>query len=177
MLYCQSMILGHYANTYVVHKLVKRYNIELNLYLLLFGAYLPDLIDKPLNKFFLLPGRGIAHSVIVQALFFLPFLFLMPRYKRSFLSVWFGCILHLIQDTVLLSIAFWPIVGDLSDHRRFSVVESFYNFYVEVKYPYTLLAEIISFILCGCFSLYEWIFNMKELAEEKVILDDRDYNS
>jgi len=168
------MILGHYVNTYVVHNVVRKYNIELNLYALLFGAYLPDLIDKPLNIFFQLPGRGIAHSAIIQAFLFMPPIYLLPRHKKIFLSIWSGCILHLIQDSIALSIAFWPLLGDLSDHRRFSITESFYSFYIEMKYPYTLLIEAVSFIIWGGILLYKWLPEWRELAEERVKIRDRD---
>ncbi|MBI3601186.1 MAG: hypothetical protein HY097_11190 [Nitrospinae bacterium] len=168
------MILGHYANTYVAHNLLKRYNIELNLYLLIFGAYLPDLIDKPLNIFFHLPGRGIAHSVVIQALLFAPLIYILPRHKKFFISIWSGCILHLIQDAIAIYIAFWPIVGDLSDHRRFSIAESFYSYYIEMKYPYTLLTEAVSFIIWGGILLYKWLPEWRELAEERVKIRDGD---
>ena len=164
------MILGHYANTYVVQNLAKRYNIEFSLYFLIFGAYLPDLIDKPLNMLFQLPGRGIAHSVIIQALLFIPLIYLFPKQRRISISVWFGCILHLIQDTIALTIAFWPIVGSLSDYRRFSFSESFYTYYILVKYPYTLFAEVISFVISGGILLSKWLPERRELTEERVVV-------
>jgi hypothetical protein len=175
MYYEIIMVLGHIANTYVVQNVAKRYNLEFNLYFLLFGAYLPDLIDKPLNILFQLPGRGIAHSVIIQALLFSPLIYSLPKYRKTFLSVWFGCILHLIQDTIALSIAFWPVVGSLSDYRRFSFGESFYTYYILVKYPYTLFAEVISFVIAGGILLSKWLPEDRELAEEKVRIDKEDY--
>ena len=175
MYYEIIMILGHYANTYVVQNLAKRYNIEFSLYFLLFGAYLPDLIDKPLNILFQLPGRGIAHSVIIQVLLFLPLLYSFPKYRKIFFSIWFGCILHLVQDTIALSIAFWPIVGSLSDYRRFSFAESFYTYYILVKYPYTLFAEVISFVISGGILLSKWLPERRELAEEKLYKNKEDY--
>lgn len=167
------MILGHYVNTYIVHNAVRKYNIELRLYPFLFGAYLPDLIDKPLNIFFQLPGRCIAHSAIIQALLFIPLIYFLPRYKKSLFSLWSGCILHLIQDSIALSIAFWPIVGDLSYHRRFSIADSFYSFYIEMKYPYTLLIEAVSFIIWGGILLYKWLPEWRKLAEEKVVIKNK----
>ena len=154
----------------VVQNLAKRYNIEFSLYFLLFGAYLPDLIDKPLNILFQLPGRGIAHSVIIQALLFISLIYLLPKHKKIFISVWFGSILHLIQDTIALTIAFWPIVGSLSDYRRFSFAESFYTYYILVRYPYTLLAEVISFVISGGILLSKWLPERRELTEERVVV-------
>ena len=175
MYYKIIMILGHYANTYVVHNFAKKYNIEFSLYFLLFGAYLPDLIDKPLNILFQLPGRGIAHSVIIQVLLFLPLLYSFPKYRKAFFSIWFGCIFHLVQDAIALSIAFWPIVGSLSDYRRFSISESFYTYYILVKYPYTLFAEVISFVISGGILLSKWLPERRELAEEKLYKNKEDY--
>lgn len=75
--------------------------------LLVLGAMLPDLVDKPLNILGVSAGRGYAHS----ALFLVVLLALCAHYNLPELS--FGAATHVLLDTMwnTPTVLFWPLRG------------------------------------------------------------------
>ena len=83
---------------------------NINLKVLLLGALLPDLIDKPLGHI-LLPGnngRIIAHTLLFSAL-----LLLIGLAWKSALPLSLGVSMHQLLDSMYLSpeSSLWPILG------------------------------------------------------------------
>jgi inner membrane protein len=86
----------------------------LDLRLLVLGALLPDIIDKPLGMFLFGDGRTVAHSLIVTLLVLLTGVFLNINYRRTaVLAVACGMAAHLILDSIWASPAvfLWPLYG------------------------------------------------------------------
>jgi len=86
--------------------------------LLLVGALLPDIIDKPVGLFFLRDifghGRLFSHTLLFFALFALAGLYLYLRHNRGWMLVLaFGTFTHLLLDQMWLTptTLFWPFSG------------------------------------------------------------------
>jgi len=85
-----------------------------DLRLLVLGALLPDIIDKPLGLFLFGDGRIFTHSLIVTLLVLLTGMFLNINYRRTaVLAVACGMAAHLILDSIWSSPAvfLWPLYG------------------------------------------------------------------
>ncbi len=78
--------------------------------LVLVGAILPDLIDKPLGALFGLEARLWAHTLLFLAAVLL--LSRIPR-LRGFAWVGFGVATHLLLDQIWFqpNVALWPFAG------------------------------------------------------------------
>ena len=110
------MILGHLTVTAAVHDVVRRRlwpSIPLSLPLLVLGAYLPDLIDKPLALTIGLNGRGYAHSIVVQALVFGLSFWLLRRHRPVTVTLALGSLIHLLEDWPRLPILVAPLLGPI----------------------------------------------------------------
>lgn len=84
--------------------------------LVVLGAWLPDIIDKPLGWWILDDGsyeHAFAHSLLFAAILTLPGLFFARRGDRRLLSLAFGDVMHLLCDPVMRApeILFWPLYG------------------------------------------------------------------
>jgi membrane-bound metal-dependent hydrolase YbcI (DUF457 family) len=125
------MVLGHAAVTAAAHHIGKRRWPtlgRLSLCLLILGAYLPDLLDKPLSLLLGLAGRGYAHSAVVQAAVLGVAWLLWPRWRAAIATLWLGASLHLLQDWATLEVLVAPLLGPIPA-GRFSVSESVLGFY------------------------------------------------
>src|SRR4051812_45818641 len=94
------MVFGHLTVTAALHREARRRwtGFPLALGPLVFGAYLPDLVDKPLNMVFGLSGHSFGHSLVAQLIFF-GLLLLFWRSRRALLgTVAIGAALHLFED-------------------------------------------------------------------------------
>lgn len=86
--------------------------------LLLAGAFLPDIIDKPLGQFFfretISNGRILAHTLLFLILITVIALYLYrSRAQRWLLVLAFGTLVHLILDQMWLApeTMLWPLLG------------------------------------------------------------------
>jgi hypothetical protein len=84
---------------------------------LLFGAVLPDLLDKPLT-WFLLPNafnddHVFGHTLLFPLLLLIPGLRLARGGDRRLLLVGFAALTHVLVDPVVLypQALFWPLLG------------------------------------------------------------------
>jgi len=80
------------------------------------GAWLPDIIDKPLGWWILDDGayeHSFAHALLFIWILTLPGLFLARRGDRRLLSIAFGDTMHVLCDPVMRApeILFWPFYG------------------------------------------------------------------
>src|SRR5688572_17485118 len=86
------------------------------------GAWLPDIIDKPLGWWILddpAYEHSFAHSLLFIWMLTLPGLFLARRGDRRLLSLGFGDAMHVLCDPVMRApaILFWPLYGWSFDVR------------------------------------------------------------
>ena len=84
--------------------------------LVLVGAILPDIIDKPLGALFASTfgsGRLFCHSLLFVLLITLFGLYLYRRGKAWLLTISFGCFIHLTLDEMWLmpQTFLWPLYG------------------------------------------------------------------
>ncbi len=110
-------------------------NIDLKV--LLLGALLPDLIDKPLGHI-LLPGnngRIIAHTLLFSAL-----LLLIGLAWKSALPLSLGVSMHQLLDSMYLSpeSSLWPVLGPFpsTDFHISSWLDSLTD-------PFIIIAELV----------------------------------
>jgi hypothetical protein len=86
------------------------------------GAWLPDIIDKPLAWWILEDGafeHSIAHSLLFVWLLMLPAMVLARRGDRRLLSLAFGDAMHVLCDPVMRApeVFLWPLYGWSFDVR------------------------------------------------------------
>ncbi len=128
------MIIGHLA----IAGIAKQTWFEReNILFLSVAAFGPDLIDKPANMLFGLPGRGMSHSltfffaVIAIAFLLKTWLKFSPRTLVAGIVMW-GT--HLVGDFLELQVLFWPFGGQLEPASKFHIVEKLWQFYIDRLY-------------------------------------------
>lgn len=90
----------------------------LDLRFLIIGSLLPDIIDKPIGRYFFNntfgTGQIYCHTLLFAILLFLAGFFIAFKYKKSLmLMLAFGTFVHLILDGMWLKphILLWPLFG------------------------------------------------------------------
>ena len=93
--------------------------------LLMTGALLPDIIDKPVGQYFFREtfsnGRIFSHTLLFLILVALAGLYLYRRSNREWLLVLsFGTFTHLVLDQMWLApqTLFWPLLGFTFDREE-----------------------------------------------------------
>lgn len=125
---------------------------------LLVGAYLPDMVDKPLSLFLNLPFHGIGHSFLVLLLLFTPLILFLKNYRGIVVALGLGCLLHLLGDLEETDSIFWPFAGDIGlAGERFSLSKALHEYYVQQDVPSALLIEVLSILGCIFLITYERI--------------------
>jgi membrane-bound metal-dependent hydrolase YbcI (DUF457 family) len=126
------MVFGHLTFTAAVHHAVRRRlwpALPLPLAPLVVGAYLPDLVDKPIAIASGLSGRGYGHSIVVLAFVFaLAWIVLRPQ-QWSFYALALGAVLHLVQDWVKLKVLLAPLLGPIPEAPPYSFLQALLHFY------------------------------------------------
>jgi hypothetical protein len=125
------MVLGHLTVTSAGRRLAQQRFPRLFVPLgpLLLGAYLPDLVDKPVSILFAVPGRAFGHSLIAEGVVFGFAALALPTWRRVLGPVALGVALHLIEDWVPAVVLFSPFLGPIPPAPRWNFVESFVYFY------------------------------------------------
>jgi len=127
--------------------------------LLLVGSLLPDIIDKPIGRFFfqdtISNGRIIGHTIFFLILITLAGIYLYKsRVKTSLLVVSFGTFTHLIFDQMWNAprTLFWPIYGFTFD--RGDITDWIPNILKALlTNPEVYVPEILGAIILGWFAL------------------------
>jgi membrane-bound metal-dependent hydrolase YbcI (DUF457 family) len=126
------MVFGHLTATAAVHHAVRRHlwpALPLPLPPLVLGAYLPDLVDKPIAVVSGLAGRGYGHSLVVLLLVFgLAWALFRPR-PWTFHALVLGAGLHLLQDWVKLGVLLAPLLGPIPEAPPYSFLQALLHFY------------------------------------------------
>jgi len=145
---------------------------KINSYALIFGALIPDIIDKSFGQFVYQHGRFIGHSLIISSIMCFFVGILMKSFgkdNRFASSLYFGWIAHLIEDTGSFLPLLYPIIQydfPYSTLDPFRILSS----------PYVLTCEIMGIILLGLLAYrYGYINIIKEHglgALIRVFLDD-----
>jgi membrane-bound metal-dependent hydrolase YbcI (DUF457 family) len=126
------MVLGHLTVTTAARRLLgKRFPSisAIPLGPLLAGAYLPDLVDKPLNRLVGLAGRGYGHSLVVEGVTFGFLWLLLARHRVVVSAVALGVGAHLLEDWVNPRILLAPLLGPVPMAPRWAFVDSLLHFY------------------------------------------------
>lgn len=158
------MIVGHFTCTYVVYRILNNRGVRLILPVLLVGAILPDIIDKPLAILLGFGPHGIAHSFVI-VLPITGFSFLIFRNNLLILtSLQLGVLIHLIEDIYAYDQLLWPFMYNhyVGPQKEPSFVIGWYSFlyeyYILRSAPLTLFFEIICTLMCICFIAYDKIW-------------------
>lgn len=145
-----AMILGHLAIAGIAKQTLCR---KRNLAFLTVAAFLPDLVDKPASMFLGLPGRGIAHTLIVFVSVGVAVWLVGPRlgFSRpvvgSGMTMW---LTHLVGDFLEWRILLWPLLGPLEPTPRFAFLEKLYQFYVLRTWPEQFWLEVACIAVALC---------------------------
>jgi membrane-bound metal-dependent hydrolase YbcI (DUF457 family) len=126
------MILGHLTVTSALHREIRRRwwpSLPVALGPLLIGAYLPDLLDKPLAIVTGLAGRGYGHSLIVQVPVFLALWALLRGRARLVGTLALGSLVHLIEDTVSPAVLLAPLLGPIPFQPMEPLLQKLAHFY------------------------------------------------
>lgn len=125
------MVLGHLTVTSAGRRLVQRWRprVAIPLGPLLFGAYLPDLVDKPLNMALGLPGRAFGHSLVVETAAFTLAALALPGWRRVIAPLGLGVAIHLLEDWVDPVTLLAPLLGPIPPAPPWAFVDSFMHFY------------------------------------------------
>ena len=111
------MIFWHLGLTVVIVWFVMRGNPRIDYRVVMFGAILPDLIDKPLGRIIFRErfesGRIFAHTLLINLAFFCVLFFMRGRRKRSAVLVPISSLLHLAEDGIWSNprLFWWPLFG------------------------------------------------------------------
>jgi membrane-bound metal-dependent hydrolase YbcI (DUF457 family) len=133
------MIFGHLTVTAAGYHLVKtRLGERLSVPLapLLVGAYVPDLLDKPIAFVTGLSGRGYGHSIVVEAAFFALALGALcwrgkpsPAVRALLIALALGTVLHLVEDWVTLDVLLAPLLGPIPLAPQVPLLEKIVLYY------------------------------------------------
>ena len=163
------MIIGHITVTYAAGKSLGKWFPALSYTaLLLFGALLPDLIDKPLSLVLGFLSRGLAHSIIIQAVLFVAIFALFQKYRERAVPVLIGVLFHLAEDFVPAAILLWPLLGPLPAEIHTSFIEKIINYYVYMVAPLSLFIEILSYPL----AIYFLFGRIKVSIPDEAVIPD-----
>jgi membrane-bound metal-dependent hydrolase YbcI (DUF457 family) len=125
------MVLGHLTVTSAGRRLVQqrfpRFFVPLGP--LLLGAYLPDLVDKPVSMLLSVPGRAFGHSLVVEGAVFGLAALALPRWRRILGPIGLGVALHLLEDWVPAVVLLSPLLGPIPPSPRWNFLESLVYFY------------------------------------------------
>jgi len=151
------MLLGHIAVASLAKQTIFQ---ERNFLFLLVSSFMPDLIDKPLQMLFELPGRGVGHSLIV---FFAVGLILVATSTRlslprsvllAGLCMWFA---HLAGDFLEWHILLWPFYKvPMEPYPKFDLGEKLYQFYIARMWPEQFWLEMV----CITGALVLWVLTL-----------------
>lgn len=146
------MILGHLTVTYALRETFKERHAAFKpIVPLMIGAYLPDLIDKPLHLYAGFPGRGPAHSIFVLAVLFYTLFRFFPKMRNYFIPLALGVFLHLLQDIPDLKTVLWPFLGKWEHHLNIGIMQTVYLYYFKMAFPVPFMIEIASYPFCVYF--------------------------
>jgi membrane-bound metal-dependent hydrolase YbcI (DUF457 family) len=126
------MVLGHFTVTAAGRDILLRRGVSLegiSAPWLFVGAYLPDIVDKPLNGLTGLSGRGYGHSLVVQVVVFGIAWLLARGLRREIASLALGAALHLLEDAVRLQVLLAPLLGTVPHAPEWRFFDSFLYFY------------------------------------------------
>ncbi len=114
-------IFGHIGITlgiiYLLSRLSSKNNFSVNVPWIVFGALLPDIIDKPLGRIILAEtigsGRIFAHTLLFGLLLGLAGYYLYNQGKPQLLIIAGASFCHLAEDQIWNSpdVFFWPLLG------------------------------------------------------------------
>jgi LexA-binding, inner membrane-associated putative hydrolase len=125
------VVLGHLTVTAAVHREVQRHwpALPVTLGVLLVGAYLPDLLDKPIGFATGLSSRGYGHSIVVIATLGSFGRLLNPRHRRLVGVLALGAVVHLLEDWVEARVLFAPLLGAIAVVPRRNIWEGLLAYY------------------------------------------------
>jgi hypothetical protein len=126
------LVFGHLTVTAAGLDILRRTGRPLkalNVPLVLVGAYLPDLVDKPVNHLTGLSGRGYGHSLVVQAVAFGILWLLAPGWRKGTLSLFAGAAAHLPEDAVPARVLLAPLLGPVPAAPHWGFWDSLVHFY------------------------------------------------
>jgi len=124
--------------------------------ILLFGAILPDIIDKPLGFLWLDNGRVFCHTLLFFIVITAIGLYLYQAYNKiALLVVSFGCGIHLILDGMWLEprTFYWPVYGLSFDRIGSGSIGSWFEMIIEglISNPVVYLGEIFGGLIIVAF--------------------------
>jgi inner membrane protein len=145
-------------------KLIERTK-GLDLRFVIIGSLLPDIIDKPIGRYFFNTtfgtGHLFAHTLLFAILLFLAGFLITFKYKNSFmLMLAFGNFVHLILDGMWQEphVLLWPLFGfgfEKSPAIPFGTY--LWDLVLQLfKTPWAVIPELVAFTITAWFTWLLW---------------------
>ena len=139
----------------------------LDIRLLMIGALVPDIIDKPLSLLGFSDGRSITHTLFVAIIVLLIASYIYKRFKKTWLlAINIGMFIHLVLDSMWTNpqTLLWPFyqwVFHVPPHRiTLEIIDISWN--TELHKPGIIISELIGIlILIGFFGILFYEHKLK----------------
>lgn len=168
------IFFGHLGITLLLGFLIfTSLKVKVDYRLLLVGAILPDLIDKPIGHYLFYStfqnGRIFAHSVLFVLLLTALAAYVERKYLYTGISVLaLGAVAHLAEDQIWREpvTALWPLLGwqfpklDITDYSGYILDALFHD-------PNAYVPEIVGLIIIAGFV---WRFELYRVERAKAFL-------
>ncbi|MDH3426587.1 MAG: metal-dependent hydrolase [Acidimicrobiia bacterium] len=142
------MILWHLGGTVALVRYLFR-DPAMDTRLLLVGALLPDLIDKPIGRFFFRSnfdsGQIFGHTLLFSAALMVAVLLVTKRagsYRRVWMPLAIGSLVHLVLDFMWTQpeTFLWPALGDFSPAESGNLTDAFAHGLTD---PWVMAGEVV----------------------------------
>lgn len=134
-------------------------NVNFNRFILIIGALLPDLIDKPILLLSLGSGRGFSHSLLFAGIVYL-FLFLIMKKNRYVAnSLIIGILFHLLLDLPEV-----PLLAPFIFYEP-EIIEDPLLYWINalINNPLIQITEILGIVSLLFILIYNKLFNIKKI--------------
>ena len=140
--------LGHIGVNYVLINIFKRTKTRRDLFLLVVGSLLPDIIDKPLGLI-LYHGFGNGRLYAHTLLFNVSMLLIILIFRRDWFVLPIASLLHLVEDQMWKQpkILFYPFLGNFPKKPVLSLDERLKRILQAYHDPTILLSDSLGALI------------------------------
>lgn len=164
------MLFGHLTVTYsIAQPLKNRLPGFKSAWPLVLGAYLPDLMDKPLFVLAGVASRGFGHSAVIMSLVFYLLIRGFPVYRNFLFTLAAGTALHMLQDLAEPVIILWPLYGPWPDELSSSILVYAKKYFSGNANPTLLYIELASYPVFLYFVIKKRFAGLPEAAGETAV--------
>lgn len=167
-------ILGHLIFAFLLILLVNKIlKIKIDYRLVILGALLPDIVDKPLGRYIFVDyfenGRIFGHTILFLTVITLAAIYINKRYNiPALFSLSLAVFSHLIADVMWFDprTLFWPLLGlrfprgrDMGDYTIYMISKI-------TDHPYSAsLYILITLLIFGALAYYFKLYDLERFKK------------